>query len=331
MLKLVLVALSAVLVAGRITASKILEEYHTRKCPSDPYALHVFSGCGKYPADERINELKMKLKALPFGDELALDKTAHSDFIHAYGSGKIKPKTAGSDRGYVYKITPAGGAPMFVFGTQHLCGEFYTEKLMSAFRQMVNDNNITTVITELSVQEMELLESIQDEETMDLTVFRSVGHLESDSLETLQFQTEMMQKLLTIKPELMDEMNVPSNPFPDNAYMSGDEELLWYTGVPVSDDPREVQAWQLTYLKRNIEWMTTLRARAPTNESTVFVVGAGHLYGKHGILNLSKQEGWTVERYHKFQWPALPKFDPSTSKAFRAFAKKILKQLESRD
>lgn len=46
--------------------------------------------------------------------------------------------------------------------------------------------------------------------------------------------------------------------------------------------------------KRNADWLTKM-PRLMNGKPTLFAVGAGHLLGERGVLNLLRQEGYTVE------------------------------------
>ena len=45
---------------------------------------------------------------------------------------------------------------------------------------------------------------------------------------------------------------------------------------------------------RNADWLTKM-PRLMNGKPTLFAVGAGHLLGEKGVLNLLRQEGYTVE------------------------------------
>merc|ERR1712096_27204 len=94
--------------------------------------------------EDRVKEIESRLEKLPLGGEL-LDPEMFSDALHAFGTGQIKPRSSGPNRGFVYKITNKGNSPIFVFGTCHLCGDFYDKKLKSSFQKLVKKHGIQTV------------------------------------------------------------------------------------------------------------------------------------------------------------------------------------------
>jgi len=51
------------------------------------------------------------------------------------------------------------------------------------------------------------------------------------------------------------------------------------------------EEWLLT--KRNINWAEKIPEQM-TRESTFFAVGAGHLSGKNGVIQLLKDKGYTL-------------------------------------
>merc|ERR1712096_402515 len=103
----------------------------------------------------------------------------------------------------------------------------------------------------------------------------------------------------------------------ENIFKSGEERMMALLGRSCSYiDETALEIHKIVFRDRNHKWMKVMRTVSNSNVPTAFVVGAAHLYGKDGILNLSRQEGWTVERCHDFAWPTLSGFDPSTSKSF---------------
>lgn len=54
------------------------------------------------------------------------------------------------------------------------------------------------------------------------------------------------------------------------------------------------EEWAVLLDNRNLNWVQNM----PTimnDKSTLFAVGAGHLIGEKGLLNLLKKQGYTVE------------------------------------
>ena len=74
-------------------------------------------------------------------------------------------------------------------------------------------------------------------------------------------------------------------------YKSQDIEKLYNLSV---DDESSVSAYMdLLLFKRNRNWVAQFPSIAKTG-STLFAVGAGHLGGEKGVLELLKKEGYTV-------------------------------------
>ena len=62
-----------------------------------------------------------------------------------------------------------------------------------------------------------------------------------------------------------------------------------------SDDQNELAGYENMLINsRNSNWIP-LMAKAMTEKSTFFAVGAGHLGGEKGVVNLLKKEGYTVK------------------------------------
>merc|ERR1712096_230344 len=162
---------------------------------------------------------------------------------------------------------------------------------------------------------------------MEMAMYRSLRnfHLKKSGLETMEFQTKMFQTLFEMDPEMKKEIvqlqtlgrNYLGCKLTENIFKSGDERMITLIAcVPEHVDETASEVHKIMFSDRNHAWMKVVRKVSNSHVPTAFVVGAGHLYGKDGILNLSRQEGWTVERCHDFAWPTLSGFDPSTSKSF---------------
>ncbi|MDO4319134.1 MAG: TraB/GumN family protein [Bacteroidales bacterium] len=72
-------------------------------------------------------------------------------------------------------------------------------------------------------------------------------------------------------------------------YMAGDLDGLFAMMLDEMDD---ATARRLIY-DRNDRWIETLKARLSA-EPTMYVVGAGHLVGEHGLIGRLRSEGYTV-------------------------------------
>lgn len=123
-------------------------------------------------------------------------------------------------------------------------------------------------------------------------------------LETMNFQMSVLfgaQSLQRQAAQLLAGMNHLTDMEQQarnmtTAYMTQDLKQLEQTmnqkfGTAVDVLPEEEDA--LIY-HRNTKWVESMPA-IMHNQPTLFAVGCGHLIGERGILNLLKQQGYTVE------------------------------------
>jgi uncharacterized protein YbaP (TraB family) len=78
-----------------------------------------------------------------------------------------------------------------------------------------------------------------------------------------------------------------------NSYLSGDINLLMLDFEREKDLTFKFKSELLD--KRNIKWITEID-QIIKKKSTLFAVGAGHLGGENGILNLLQNKGYSVKR-----------------------------------
>ena len=116
-----------------------------------------------------------------------------------------------------------------------------------------------------------------------------------DELETAEFQINLMNEffkaedLYTYLRDL-DKMKATTKDLVSkyfNNKVSEVEELLFKT----SSFSPEKEEMMLT--KRNQEWLTKMPEMMKANP-TFFAVGAGHLLGKNGVIQLLKDKGYKV-------------------------------------
>jgi uncharacterized protein YbaP (TraB family) len=53
---------------------------------------------------------------------------------------------------------------------------------------------------------------------------------------------------------------------------------------------------QMLLIDRNTAWIPVIDAAVTGHQNAVVAVGAAHLPGESGILNLLEQDGWTISR-----------------------------------
>ncbi|MDX1685054.1 MAG: TraB/GumN family protein, partial [Saprospiraceae bacterium] len=74
-------------------------------------------------------------------------------------------------------------------------------------------------------------------------------------------------------------------------YVDQDIEAMVST---IGDDDQLGKYEKLLVNKRNINWIPVMEEKMKTR-STFFAVGAGHLAGEEGVLNLLKKAGYTIK------------------------------------
>merc|ERR1712096_37080 len=159
--------------------------------------------------------------------------------------------------------------------------------------------------------------SMDDHIAKDIAeVMRGVRHY---SFEEASFQLEMLDDVFKIWEEVR-------KPFPSpkldlstgKSYQCGDVTAGCLECMPQFLVFPEVHRVCLS--KRNLKWWRNPAIfQAPRNPSwrrpTMVIVGAHHLYGSTGLLNLSTSAGWKVER-GPVEWP-VGDFDASKSDGFK--------------
>lgn len=115
------------------------------------------------------------------------------------------------------------------------------------------------------------------------------------SLETLESQLVVMNKAYSIQ-EVLKQMKLKN----EYAAVFNDMTKLFVAeNLPELYDKvrdrrfMDENAENLILKKRNEEWAAKIPAIVK-NKSTFFAVGAGHLYGKHGVIKLLKAKGFKV-------------------------------------
>lgn len=121
---------------------------------------------------------------------------------------------------------------------------------------------------------------------------------ETRGLETVEFQSSIFEKI-----PYKEQANELVKTFRDiekqrhlfhamiEAYKQQDIEKLY--ALSVSEDSAMNQYMDLLLFSRNRNWVKQFPVIA-ANTSTLFAVGAGHLGGEEGVLNLLKSQGYTI-------------------------------------
>jgi uncharacterized protein YbaP (TraB family) len=109
-----------------------------------------------------------------------------------------------------------------------------------------------------------------------------------------------MLHFATVAPEIQSEMFVAML----DSYFSGDIAEVWEASrlasnyIPGMDTAKAESLFQITedllLRDRNQRWLPVIEAAATQHDAIVVAVGAAHLPGDTGVLNLLAQSGWTI-------------------------------------
>ncbi len=122
-----------------------------------------------------------------------------------------------------------------------------------------------------------------------------------EGLEHARFQVELLASLADRNPNefvarALTELQLLEQDFKKivQAWSNGDIDVLGtLINSSFSDYP---ELFNTFILERNRQWMNTLNPLLKKPETCLIVVGAGHLPGKGGLLELLKQSGFTLEQ-----------------------------------
>ena len=131
------------------------------------------------------------------------------------------------------------------------------------------------------------------ENPLDLFETMNSGSFE-EQIETL--------KLSLLAPDLQSEMFVAML----DAYFAGDIAEIWEASRISANYVAELEIEQSDQLfaefedalliQRNLNWMPVIKEAANSNDVITLAVGAAHLPGTRGVLNLLAQDGWSITR-----------------------------------
>lgn len=129
----------------------------------------------------------------------------------------------------------------------------------------------------------------------ELTTMAKAQNKPVTGLETIGSQSKVMEKSYSL-PEILHQIKIKSEYAQIMADMARyhKEENLPALSKTIKDE-RFMNATAEKYMltERNTEWVKKIPAIIK-KESTFFAVGAAHLYGKNGVIELLKQLGYKV-------------------------------------
>lgn len=146
------------------------------------------------------------------------------------------------------------------------------------------------------------MEGLPQTMPMDFVILNKTKEAGQDLqfLELAQFQLDLLDKVMTIEflKEMLDNPDASDSQKMLEAYRAGDLEAL----EEMTNDP---EAWgseadakqnmELMLFKRNEDWIPKLEVMF-ASKSAFVAVGAAHLIGPRGLIELLRAKGYTVER-----------------------------------
>lgn len=165
-----------------------------------------------------------------------------------------------------------------------------TVERLNALKPMTVATNIQNIILSQNVNTPQI--------PIDLFVLTSAHKCgkESYGLETLKFQletlygTSLKEQANDLIKLLNDKHIVEKTQSLSDAYNAQDLQRIW----KLFKDDLSKKEYERIVKKRNFNWMPVIESAIYT-QSTMFVVGAGHLPGKYGLINLLRLSGYVVE------------------------------------
>lgn len=118
-------------------------------------------------------------------------------------------------------------------------------------------------------------------------------------LEPVETQFEVLQEVLDedMLSEMLNDWDAEVDDYVEmtNAYRQGDPDGVSAIIYQEADDPEERRKLDLLLTNRNREWLPAIVSEV--QEGRAFIaVGAGHLVGKDGLIELLKKEGYELEQ-----------------------------------
>lgn len=278
MKKLILTAMAFMMTIALFAQNKetFLWKISGNGLKKDSYVLGtIHMACGPdFKMEDKINE------AVKTTDRIALELNASN------------PETVKSLQAHI------GPVPGFFDGLapekKQLIDSVLTSKNLSP--AMLDQVGPAVLVSLLSMQAFDCQDP-KDIKSMELELLKLEGAAGKpvDELETAEFQINLMNEffkaedLYTYLRDL-DKMKEQTKLLVTkyfNNEVGQVEELLFKT----SSMSPEKEEMMLT--KRNQEWITKM-PEMMKNNSTFFAVGAGHLLGKNGVIQLLKDKGYKV-------------------------------------
>ncbi len=145
----------------------------------------------------------------------------------------------------------------------------------------------TDAMTAMVSYEMELMEIAKEQE------------MEIEGLETAEYQMSMFDSIpYKVQAEMLvagiKDETATDDQFDGMIQMYKDQDINAMQTMIEGDDEGIGQYEELLLVNRNKNWIPVM-SEMMKDKITFFAVGAGHLAGKQGVINLLKEAGYTVE------------------------------------
>lgn len=166
---------------------------------------------------------------------------------------------------------------------------FFLERLKPMF---------LTILTSMD-GDLEDMQSTSTSYEFEILAMASASNKPTGGLETIDFQIGLFDSIPYKEQAqmLMESIRTQSSGSEQfdkmiGLYKSQNIENMVHT---IGEDESLSKYEDLLLDKRNINWIPTM-ADKMSSQSTFFAVGAGHLGGPNGVLNLLRKEGFTIKK-----------------------------------
>ena len=149
-----------------------------------------------------------------------------------------------------------------------------------------------------SMLAMQMLHCQPGSYEMSLIQLAKAEQKEIAGLETIDEQMAAFNKIseegqVDLLTEAIDDYDQALSEFQQllDAYQAQDVDKLYEVSLESMDEIEGMEQYLL--IDRNVAWLPTMES-SMKEQSTFFAVGAGHLGGKRGLLELLEEQGYTV-------------------------------------
>lgn len=135
---------------------------------------------------------------------------------------------------------------------------------------------------------------------LELTALADRGDKEVKGLETIEFQAAIFDKIpYTLQGKMLigqlknKDADVPGMDLEEMTKMYKEQNLMALSKA-ISGEESEIEGFEKIMLEdRNVAWIPKMQ-HLMQDKTVFFAVGAGHLPGEKGVINLLRKEGYTL-------------------------------------